>query len=176
MSVTEPAYFTAFKNLAFSWTPSGRLTLMFHTDGGPAAGIQIAREEAVGLNRTRCLTLPQGSFAVQQAERWGAVAELLPLEQILPRAQELAATLAAKPQLLTGTRPSPCCSGSAVGWPRQSSSAWRLKVLPQPISPTRADNGSRPGQEEEQAMSFNMWTVESSTQSQQRRGQHVSAQ
>jgi hypothetical protein len=77
VSVTEPAYFTAFKDLAFSRTPSDVLTLRFHTDGGPA------------------------TFTAQQAERWGTVAEVLPLEQVLPRAQELAATLAAEPHLLT---------------------------------------------------------------------------
>jgi len=217
MSMTEPAYFTAFKNLAFSRTPSGVLTLRFHTNGGPATftgpmhtdfpralneigedrdnrvlvltgtgdhfmtdidgpslgditkpaawdrtiaegrrvlqrlvdlempivaaingpatvhseyvlladiviaaettvfsdfphltfgivpgdGIQIAWEEAIGASRTRYLTLTQGSFTAQQAEQWGAVAEVLPLEQVLPRAQELAGTLATKPQLLT---------------------------------------------------------------------------
>jgi enoyl-CoA hydratase/carnithine racemase len=36
MPMTAPAYFTAFKNLGFSRTPSGVLTLRFHTDGGPA--------------------------------------------------------------------------------------------------------------------------------------------
>jgi enoyl-CoA hydratase/carnithine racemase len=217
MSMNEPAYFAAFKNLAFSRTPSGVLTLRFHTDGGPATftgqthtdlpralseigedrdnrvlvltgtgdrfmtdidgpslgditkpaawdrtiaegrrvlqrlvdlempivaaingpasvhseyvlladiviaaettvfsdfphltfgivpgdGIQIAWEEAIGASRTRYLTLTQGSFTAQQAEQWGAVAEVLPLDQVLPRAQELAGMLAAKPQLLT---------------------------------------------------------------------------
>ena len=47
------------------------------------------------------LTLTQGSFTAQQAERWGAVAEVLPPDQVLPRAQELAESLAAKPQLLS---------------------------------------------------------------------------
>ena len=217
MSMTGPAYFTAFKNLAFSRTPSGVLTLRFHTDGGPVTftgqthtdlpralneiaedrdnrvlvltgtgdrfmtdidgpslgditkpaawdrtiaegrrvlqrladlempivaaingpasvhseyvlladiviaaettvfsdfphltfgivpgdGIQIAWEEAIGASRTRYLTLTQGSFTAQQAEQWGAVAEVLPLDQVLPRAHELAGMLAAKPQLLT---------------------------------------------------------------------------
>ena len=217
MTTTEPAYFTAFKNLQLRRTPSGVLTLRFHTDGGPATftgqmhtdlpralyevggdrdnrvlvltgtgdrfmtdidgaslgditkpaqwdrtiaegrrvmqrlvdlempivaavngpasvhseyalladiviaaettvfsdfphlsfgivpgdGIHIAWEEALGLNRARYLTMTQGSFTAQQAERWGAVAEVLALEQVLPRAQELAETLAAKPQLLT---------------------------------------------------------------------------
>lgn len=217
MPMTEPAYFTAFKNFEFSRTPSGVLTMRFHTDGGPATftgqmhtdlpralyeigddrdnrvlvltgtgdrfmtdidgpslgditkpaawdrtiaegrrvmqrlvdlempivaavngpvtvhseyvlladivitaettvfsdfprltfgivpgdGIHVAWEEAIGLNRTRYLTLTQGSFTAEQAERWGAVAEVLPPAQVLPRAQEIAEGLAAKPQLLT---------------------------------------------------------------------------
>ena len=217
MAVTEPAYFTAFKNFEFTRTPSGVLTLRFHTDGEPATftgqmhadlprvlyeigqdrgnrvlvvtgagdrfmadidgaslddptrpaawdkttaegrrvmqrlvdlempivaavngpatvhseyvlvadiviaadttvftdfphpafglvpgdGIFLAWEETIGLNRARYLTLTQGSFTARQAEQWGAVAEVLPLDQVLPRAQELAETLAAKPQLLS---------------------------------------------------------------------------
>jgi enoyl-CoA hydratase/carnithine racemase len=217
MAVTEPAYFTAFKNFEFTRTPSGVLTVRFHTDGGPATftgqmhsdlprvlyeigqdrgnrvlvvtgagdrfmadidgtslddptrpaawdkttaegrrvmqrlvdlempivaavngpatvhseyvlvadiviaadttvftdfphpafglvpgdGIFLAWEETIGLNRARYLTLTQGSFTARQAEQWGAVAEVLPLAQVLPRAQELAETLAAKPQLLS---------------------------------------------------------------------------
>jgi enoyl-CoA hydratase/carnithine racemase len=217
MPMTDPAYFTAFRNFAFTRTPAGVLTLRFHTDGGPATftghmhsdfpralyeigedrdnqvlvltgtgdrfmseidgqslddptkpavwdkttaegrrimqrlvdlempivaavngpasvhseyalladiviaadttvfsdfphltfgivpgdGIFVAWEEAIGLNRARYLALTQGSFTAEQAERWGAVAEVLPLDQVLPRARELAETLAAKPQLLT---------------------------------------------------------------------------
>lgn len=217
MAMTEPGYFTAFKNLEFTRPPSGVLTVRFHTDGGPATftgqmhsdfpralyeigddrdnrvlvltgtgerfmtdidgpslgditkpaewdrtiaegrrvmqrlvdlempivaavngpagvhseyllmadiviaadttvfsdfphltfgivpgdGVQLAWEEALGLNRARYLTLTQGSFTAQQAERWGAVAEVHPLEEVLPRAQQLAESLAAKPQLLT---------------------------------------------------------------------------
>jgi enoyl-CoA hydratase/carnithine racemase len=217
MDMTEPAYFTAFQNLAFTRTPTGVLTLRFHTEGGPATftgqvhsdlpralyeigedrdtkvliitgtgdrfmteidwqslddptkptawdkttaegrrimqrivdlempivaavngpasvhseyalladiviaadttifsdlphlnfglvpgdGIFLAWEEAIGLARARYLTLTQGSFTAEQAERWGAVAEVVPLERVLPRALELAETLAARPQLLT---------------------------------------------------------------------------
>jgi enoyl-CoA hydratase/carnithine racemase len=36
MPMTEPAYFTAFKNFAFTRTRSGVLTLRFHTEGGSA--------------------------------------------------------------------------------------------------------------------------------------------
>jgi len=215
--MTEPAYFTAFKNFECTRTPSGVLTLRFHTDGGPATftgqmhtdlpralyeigqdrdnrvlvltgtgdrfmtdidrpslddptkpavwdkttaegrrvmqrlvdlempivaavngpatvhseyvlvadivvaadttvfsdfphltfglvpgdGIYLVWEETIGLNRARYLTLTQGSFTAQQAEQWGAVAEVLPLDQVLRRARELAESLAAKPQLLT---------------------------------------------------------------------------
>ncbi|MFL6054022.1 MAG: enoyl-CoA hydratase/isomerase family protein [Actinoallomurus sp.] len=67
----------------------------------PGDGIHIAWEEAIGLNRARYLTLTQGSFTAEQAERWGAVAEVLPLDKVLVRAQELAETLATRPQLLT---------------------------------------------------------------------------
>src|SRR6202007_2827803 len=67
----------------------------------PGDGIYLAWEETIGLNRARYLTLTQGSFTAQQAEQWGAVAEVLPLGQVLPRAQWLAESLAAKPQLLT---------------------------------------------------------------------------
>ena len=67
----------------------------------PGDGILIAWEEAIGLNRTRYLTLTQGSFTAEQAERWGAVAEVLPLERVLPRATELAEQLAARPQMLS---------------------------------------------------------------------------
>lgn len=67
----------------------------------PGDGICLVWEETIGLNRARYLTLTQGSFTAQQAEQWGAVAEVLSLDQVLPRAQELADRLAAKPQLLS---------------------------------------------------------------------------
>ncbi len=67
----------------------------------PGDGIQIVWEEAIGLNRARYLTLTHGSFTAEEAERWGAVAEVHPLDKVLSRAEELAENLAAKPQLLT---------------------------------------------------------------------------
>jgi len=67
----------------------------------PGDGIQVVWEEAIGSSRTRWLTLTHGSFTAQQAEQWGAVAEVLPLEGVLPRALELAEQLAARPALLT---------------------------------------------------------------------------
>ncbi|MDN3028349.1 enoyl-CoA hydratase/isomerase family protein [Streptomyces sp. S.PB5] len=67
----------------------------------PGDGVQIVWEEVLGSSRTRYLTLTQGSFTAKQAERWGAVAEVLALDKVLPRAQHLAKELAAKPHLLT---------------------------------------------------------------------------
>ncbi|MDX3771983.1 MULTISPECIES: enoyl-CoA hydratase/isomerase family protein [unclassified Streptomyces] len=67
----------------------------------PGDGIHIVWEEALGLNRARYLTLTQGSFTAEEAERWGAVAEVHPLDKVLSRAEKLAENLAAKPQLLT---------------------------------------------------------------------------
>jgi enoyl-CoA hydratase/carnithine racemase len=46
----------------------------------PGDGIYLVWEETIGLNRARYLTVTQGSFTAQQAERWGAVAEVLPLD------------------------------------------------------------------------------------------------
>ncbi|WP_329460798.1 enoyl-CoA hydratase/isomerase family protein [Streptomyces sp. NBC_01497] len=67
----------------------------------PGDGIQVVWEETLGLNRARYLTLTHGSFTAEQAERWGAVAEVLPGSEVLARAQELAETLAGRPHLLT---------------------------------------------------------------------------
>jgi enoyl-CoA hydratase/carnithine racemase len=67
----------------------------------PGDGIAIVWEETIGLNRTRHLTLTQGSFTAAQAHEWGVVAEVLPLADVLSRAQELAEGLATKPPLLT---------------------------------------------------------------------------
>lgn len=64
-------------------------------------GVALVWEEVLGLNRSRHLTLTGGSFTAQQAQQWGVVAEVLPLNQVLARAQALAETLAAKPWLLT---------------------------------------------------------------------------
>jgi enoyl-CoA hydratase/carnithine racemase len=67
----------------------------------PGDGIQVVWEEVLGSSRSRHLTLTQGSFTAQQAAQWGAVAEVHPLGDVLPRAQELAEQLAARPALLT---------------------------------------------------------------------------
>lgn len=84
---SETAVFSDFPHLTFGIVPGD--------------GIQIVWEETIGLNRARYLALTHGSFTAEQAERWGAVAEVLPQDNVLPRAHDLAETLAARPQLLT---------------------------------------------------------------------------
>jgi enoyl-CoA hydratase/carnithine racemase len=67
----------------------------------PGDGVHVVWEEAIGSSRTRHLAMTHGSFTAQEAQQWGAVAEVLPLADVLPRAQELAEQLAARPALLT---------------------------------------------------------------------------
>ena len=67
----------------------------------PGDGVALIWEEVLGLNRARYLTLTAGSFTAQEAKQWGVVAEVLPLSQVLARAQALGEQLAAKPPMLT---------------------------------------------------------------------------
>jgi enoyl-CoA hydratase/carnithine racemase len=65
----------------------------------PGDGLVVVWEEVLGLNRARHLAITQGSLNARQALEWGAVAEVAPLDQVLPRAQELAEQLTDRPQL-----------------------------------------------------------------------------
>jgi enoyl-CoA hydratase/carnithine racemase len=65
----------------------------------PGDGLFVVWEEVLGLNRARHLEITQGSFTAQEALGWGAVAEVVPLGQVLPRAQELAEQMTQRPHL-----------------------------------------------------------------------------
>ena len=65
----------------------------------PGDGLAVVWEEVLGLNRARHLAITQGSFTAHQALEWGAVAEVVPLGQVLPRAQELAEQMTQRPHL-----------------------------------------------------------------------------
>jgi enoyl-CoA hydratase/carnithine racemase len=65
----------------------------------PGDGLAVVWEEVLGLNRARHLAITQGSFTAHQALEWGAVAEVTPLGQVLPRAQELAEQMTQRPHL-----------------------------------------------------------------------------
>jgi enoyl-CoA hydratase/carnithine racemase len=65
----------------------------------PGDGLFVVWEEVLGLNRARQLEITQGSFTAQQALEWGAIAEVLPLSEVLPRAQAIAEAMTQRPQL-----------------------------------------------------------------------------
>jgi enoyl-CoA hydratase/carnithine racemase len=65
----------------------------------PGDGLFVVWEEVLGLNRARFLEITGGSFSAKEALAWGAVAEVVPQESVLPRAQELAEQMVARPQL-----------------------------------------------------------------------------
>jgi enoyl-CoA hydratase/carnithine racemase len=65
----------------------------------PGDGLFVVWEEVLGLNRARYLEITQGSFTAQEALSWGAVAKVLPLDQVLPQAQELAEQMTRRPHL-----------------------------------------------------------------------------
>jgi enoyl-CoA hydratase/carnithine racemase len=55
--------------------------------------------EVLGLNRARQLEITNGSFTAQQALEWGTIAEVVPLDDVLSRAQAIAEQITALPQL-----------------------------------------------------------------------------
>jgi enoyl-CoA hydratase/carnithine racemase len=65
----------------------------------PGDGLFVVWEEVLGLNRARFLEITGGSFSAKEALAWGAVAEVVPQESVLSRAQELAEQMTARPQL-----------------------------------------------------------------------------
>ena len=65
----------------------------------PGDGLFVVWEEVLGLNRARYLEITQRSFTAQEALSWGAVAKVVPLDQVLPQAQELAEQMTQRPHL-----------------------------------------------------------------------------
>jgi enoyl-CoA hydratase/carnithine racemase len=56
----------------------------------PGDGLFVVWEEVLGLNRARSLEITGGSFSAQEALAWGAVAEVVPPQNVLSRARDLA--------------------------------------------------------------------------------------
>jgi enoyl-CoA hydratase/carnithine racemase len=65
----------------------------------PGDGLFVVWEEVLGLNRARHLEITQGSFTAQQALQWGAIAEVVSLTDVLPRAQAIAEDMTQRAQL-----------------------------------------------------------------------------
>lgn len=122
---SETAEFSDFPHLTFGINPGD--------------GLHIVWEEALGINRARYYALTQGTFTAHEAKQWGAVAEVLPQDQVLARSQELAESLAAKPQLLTRYAAITLrqrisrrmAEGTALGMALEGLTAANLAYLPQ---------------------------------------------
>src|ERR1700751_1255147 len=65
----------------------------------PGDGLFVVWEAVLGLNRARHLEITQGSFTAREALDWGAVAEVVPLGEVLPAAQQLAEQVSQRPPL-----------------------------------------------------------------------------
>jgi enoyl-CoA hydratase/carnithine racemase len=63
----------------------------------PGDGIAVAYSEAIGMSRARYFLLTGTEITAQQALQWGLVHEVLPRDQLLGRARELAGLLKEKP-------------------------------------------------------------------------------
>jgi enoyl-CoA hydratase/carnithine racemase len=72
-----------------------------HLDVGvvPGDGNHTAWLNALGENRGRYFLLTSQTLTAQQAQEYGVVAEVLPVDGLLPRARELAAALVKQPPL-----------------------------------------------------------------------------
>lgn len=66
----------------------------------PGDGINTVYSMLLGLNRARYMALTGQVLSAQEAKDLGLVAELMPRENLLPRAWELARELAKKPDLV----------------------------------------------------------------------------
>ena len=76
-------------------------TAHFHNGGiVPGDGINVVYTMLMGLNRARYLMLTGQVLNAREAKDIGLVAELMPREQLLPRAWELAGQLAKKNDML----------------------------------------------------------------------------
>jgi enoyl-CoA hydratase/carnithine racemase len=65
----------------------------------PGDGAHVVWPHVIGANRGRYFLLTGQELSARQALEYGAVAEVLPRERLMPRARELARTIAAKPIL-----------------------------------------------------------------------------
>jgi enoyl-CoA hydratase/carnithine racemase len=74
-----------------------------HFDFGivPGDGVHLVWQEAIGTIRGRYFILTRQELDAQTAKEWGAVNEILAADKLLPRAREIAESLAKLPPLTT---------------------------------------------------------------------------
>jgi enoyl-CoA hydratase/carnithine racemase len=67
----------------------------------PGDGVHLLWQEAIGTIRGRYFILTRQELDAKTAKEWGAVNEIVPADQLLPRAREIAEGLAKLPPLTT---------------------------------------------------------------------------
>jgi enoyl-CoA hydratase/carnithine racemase len=67
----------------------------------PGDGVNLLWQEAIGTIRGRYFILTRQELDAKTAKEWGAVNEIVPADQLLPRAREIAEGLAKLPLLTT---------------------------------------------------------------------------
>jgi enoyl-CoA hydratase/carnithine racemase len=67
-------------------------------------GVQVIWPLVVGLNRARYFLMSGEEITAKTAQEWGAVNEVVPKDQVLPRAYELARRLAERPSMALRTQ------------------------------------------------------------------------
>ena len=67
----------------------------------PGDGVNLLWQEAIGTIRGRYFILTRQELDAKTAKEWGAVNEIVPADQLLPRAREIAEGLAKLPPLTT---------------------------------------------------------------------------
>jgi len=67
----------------------------------PGDGVNLLWQEAIGTIRGRYFILTRQELDAKTAKEWGAVNEIVPADQLLPRAHEIAEGLARLPPLTT---------------------------------------------------------------------------
>src|ERR1700738_2984339 len=84
-------------------TPSTVLQDKPHFEFGivPGDGVNLLWQEAIGTIRGRYFILTRQELDAKTAKEWGAVNEIVPADQLLPRAREIAESLARLPPLTT---------------------------------------------------------------------------
>jgi enoyl-CoA hydratase/carnithine racemase len=84
-------------------TPSAVFQDKPHFEMGVASGdgVHLLWQEAIGSIRGRYFILTRQELDAQTAKEWGAVNEIVPADELLPRAREIAEELAELPPLTT---------------------------------------------------------------------------
>jgi enoyl-CoA hydratase/carnithine racemase len=96
------AYRDSFPNARLIRSKTGVLEVALHTDGGTLIfNGHLLWPEVIGSVRARYFLLTRQELDADTAKQWGMVNEVLPADDLLRRAHEIAESLAKLPPLTT---------------------------------------------------------------------------